>query len=45
MGHARQWFVDFIQIYDGRKVRGGEGGGSGRGSGGGWELEGGGRWG
>lgn len=34
MGHARQWFVDFIQIYDGRKVRGGEGG-SGRGSGGG----------
>lgn len=26
MGHARQWFVDFIQIYDGRKVRGGEGG-------------------
>lgn len=21
MGNARQWFVDFIQIYDGRKVR------------------------
>lgn len=33
MGHARQWFVDFIQIYDGGGVRVGlwEGGGARRG--------------